>query len=310
MAKDSDDRSFRGIACPRCGHLVGAMTDAHYDEYFRNGLSTCDGCQQRFDPWTLMVDQLRRDHPYQPGIVTLGFAAITYARFSLGRHKSQRIALSSLRVPADARLARVMFNSDLAEGGFIRAVSSEQVIRRDYISDVIDVYGVPMGNNPPAASSVLMRAIWIRPHEDPEMEQLVAAAEAFSNRSYRQVVLSASVAVEEKLFAIMSEFFVRFGGKDRVDSFLRQGATYGHQVGFMLPALMSFTSAPPMPEKLRAGLAELKRLRNKVAHKREEITIAQAAGALVAATFGYWYLKLYGPLLLGVRPPFGDPLAT
>lgn len=140
-------------------------------------------------------------------------------------------------------------------------------------------------------------AIWLPPPPEPEIEPLLSAAKAFTTNDFRGAIVPAQIAVELKMSQVLTAHFGQFGSKDDVQSFLNNGATYGHQLRFLVPSLFGAVGAPELPEDVRVALQSLRKKRNQVGHEHAATERSEAGLMLLAALFGYWYLRIYGSRL-------------
>ena len=84
--------------------------------------------------------------------------------------------------------------------------------------------------------------------EDEEAwNNLITAFEFFLNKSYDSVVIPANVAVESKLSRVLFEVLRSVASNERIDSFLSDAATYGHQLNVLLPLITQFIEMPSLP---------------------------------------------------------------
>jgi hypothetical protein len=108
------------------------------------------------------------------------------------------------------------------------------------------------------------------------------------------VVIPANVAVESKLNRMLSQTLSAVVSNERVDRFLTDAATYGHQLNVLLPFVTSIMGLPELPNHVRGILNKLKKNRNELAHKgklAKGTTEQDAAEYLCAAFFSFVYMN-------------------
>jgi hypothetical protein len=142
---------------------------------------------------------------------------------------------------------------------------------------------------------------WV-PHTggDYAWQNLVHAFEAFMAERYEATVIPANVGVESTLGQILSAFVEKSASRDRVKSFLEDGATYGHQLNVILPNLIRLFHLPPFSAHIRGFLNRLRELRNELAHRgflEKSLGKEAAAQYLCAALFAFHYINLVRPAL-------------
>ena len=131
--------------------------------------------------------------------------------------------------------------------------------------------------------------------EDEEAwNNLISAFEFFLNKAYDSVVIPANVAVESKLNRVLFEVLRPAASNERIDSFLSDAATYGHQLNVLLPLITRFIEMPSLPDHIRGILNRLRKCGNTVSHEGKlpiPTTVRHAAEYLCAAFFTFVYLK-------------------
>jgi len=285
--------NYTGFACPACHRSSPPVTDEDYDAYFRGRHWTCPHCPHQSSLWKLIGELVRNEHPLTPGAVGLGLATTSLGHFPLRADEWLTIDLSAMGVPPEADVISVV----MTPGAAVFPLAHMQQTRPGPVPHAFSLFGKSLELDATEAIVNLM-CIWFSPGQDPTLQPLVAAVEACTNARFREAVVPASVAVEDKLGAALYMHYSQFAGRKTVDEFLSNGATFGYQLNPLLRSLMALVGAPELPTEVASGLSQLRTLRNKVAHEHREITRASAADVLVAAIFGYRYISLYESMLI------------
>jgi hypothetical protein len=145
---------------------------------------------------------------------------------------------------------------------------------------------------------------WIpQSEDDASWESLVDAFEAIYAGDLVDVVLPANIGVEVRLNRFLDDFIqTRTGiGRERVENFLKDGATYGHQLDVVLPLVVALTGVPAIPAPVAAGLSRLKKERNAIAHTgtpRNPVDKSAAVEMGVSAVLGCVYIDYLRKKLL------------
>ena len=108
------------------------------------------------------------------------------------------------------------------------------------------------------------------------------------------MIVPANVAVESAMSRLLTSYLERFVSKKRVEEFLENAATYGHQLNVVLPVIASLTSLPLIPDHVRGALNKLRELRNDLAHSgapKQQLDHATSAELLCGALFGFHYVR-------------------
>lgn len=150
--------------------------------------------------------------------------------------------------------------------------------------------------------------------DDSSWTSLVDAFECFHDKDYTAMLVPANVAVESRMGRMLGDLLMKRVslGKERVERFLQDGATYGHQIDVLLPLIVAMTGAPPLRDRVAAGLKQLRTLRNAIAHRGEpgrKVDQDLAGELLVAALLGVVYVEMLREILLPVVTP-RDPDAA
>ena len=146
-----------------------------------------------------------------------------------------------------------------------------------------------------------MLIFWIEPEAlDLPDARLVDAVDCFTNGWYRRMILSSSAAVEALLLSIVRFEMKRVANDDTVEGFLRDAATYAHQLGILVPYIATQHSFPLLPPSVVTSLRRMRELRNAIAHGRgtERPTHDDACNLLANALVATRYLSSLAQILL------------
>lgn len=141
--------------------------------------------------------------------------------------------------------------------------------------------------------------------DDQSWECLANAYRALRERTGNtlDLLVSANVSVEARLGRLLTDFLHERVGlvPGRTKSFLKDGATYGHQLSALLPMVCRLTGLPELPPRVYQGLVALKGLRNEVGHGgalEKPLSLPRCAELLVCAAMGTQYVDLLRKRLL------------
>lgn len=138
--------------------------------------------------------------------------------------------------------------------------------------------------------------VWTpRSKDDASWESIVDAFEALNAGDYLDALVPANVAFEVRLGRLFNDLIRAKTsiGKERVASFLSDGATYGHQLDVLLPFVCAVLALPQVPESVALGLKNLKKHRNSLAHTGEPykpVDKDEAVRLAVSAVLGCVYV--------------------
>jgi hypothetical protein len=216
-----------------------------------------------------------------------------------------RVNLEEHGIPVDAKIIHRSYCGHGGEGFLMALESLGQNPDAFVMKDHVHVYGASLPDEPCTTyNEYSLSVTWAEPSADDEAwNSLIEAFESYANGRLPKVIIPANVAVELSLEAALKAFLTASGlGKEAVGTFLKDGATYGHQLKVLLPALASLTPAPSLPEAIWSSLKGLLSARHAMAHtgktRGPALVRNQVAEWLAAALFGFHYVRLVGPILL------------
>ena len=300
-----------GIYCEHCWHSYkfndkAAVIAAYFNETLR---LQCDDCGNSMDLWNATLKSIKKAEltMIEEHCVALE-ARRSIVETQLPASQITEVVFADTGIPTDAIILNINYNATLkgevlgGSGGSIQPVEiySNPLVRR--INPLkVSFYGVPHGEPPFPETYLTMGVTWIpnKPN-DIAWEFLLNAFLYYIDDRYHGAVLAANASVETLLGTLMFNFLRGKASNDNVEQFLKNGATYSHQLNILLPAFLSGTDIPLLPERIRGALNGLRKLRNDLAHGTvppQSITPDRAAEALCAAVFGNYYINFAGPLL-------------
>ena len=151
-------------------------------------------------------------------------------------------------------------------------------------------------------TEICVAVFWIpNASSDVSWQQMNQSLMLYEHNDYMQSLISANIAVEIKLEEIIDKILsnVENISNAHKNGFMRNVATYSHQLNVLLPLIASLKGFPILDDDIRGQLNSLRDNRNKIAHtgKAKIASKADAAELLVAAVFGLQYLRLIDQLL-------------
>jgi hypothetical protein len=280
------------IACPECGNVHPRVLPDLFAAYFGAVPVECPSCGKPIDWWLAILSATRKHFMLTGAFQVLG-ANTTIFEASLRKETVTLIDFVSQGVPEQAIILSVNYTG---QGELLPIQIHSNVPRYDPLNKEVAVYGASFGKDLPDAG-VAVAVTWIAPGFDEiGIRQLIDAARAYDAKRYDSLIVPANVAVESALGTAMYDWLTAFCGKERVETFLADAATYSHQLNVLLPVACYTIGVKPLPEHIRGVLNQLRGLRNDVAH-RGVLSISPskdlAAEILTAAVFGFNYAQLF-----------------
>ena len=228
-------------------------------------------------------------------------AKVTLIPIYLTANQTKIVNFIDSGVPEKSHIVCINYTPE--NGIFPLEVHGNQPMRGEQPKQVT-LFGRPVVEGSSRKAKINIAVTWI-----PESikfapwQSLIEAIDAFAQKRYARIVIPANVFVETLTRSVLSEVMVKMLPRERVDEFLSNAASYSYQINVLLPIFATFLALQPMPEKVRGMLNRLRKLRNSVAHGRDqdiEIDRHEAAELLCAALLGSSYC-LYVQSRIGDR---------
>lgn len=222
-----------------------------------------------------MVDQLKF------GVFGSRYAAVganvVVAEVRIRRDQPILLDFQTLAIPEAAEIEEIALTPSGSVEGHLHPVFLKDPEIGQPATDKPVIYPVPIG---PGAdeNEVSVLIVWRSRSavSDPAQEALLGGVRAAHRRDHLGAIISSNAAMELALGSAMTAWLEKHGiGRDRRKQFLESDATYGPQLAVLLPVAATTVGLAPVPERAKAALARLRKLRNDVAH-----------GGLQAATIG------------------------
>jgi hypothetical protein len=280
--------------CTHCDEFI-PIKDARIAQlYFATSEIPCPFCKRPLDLWDVLLKEIREVWPLNVFALVGAQGVITTIR--LLPDEPFKLSLTDLAIPRDAKILDINYTS---QDGSLIALESQTNNPHRFIHDIrheIVLHPVPFRyGEPKTETTVLVSITWV-PHtaNDEAWENLINACRAYYSHQFWSAVMPANVAVEARLARLLTSFLEQFVGRERVNRFLEDAATYSYQLNVLLPVFAELRRIPQLPDKIRGHLNSLRSLRNAIAHKgtiqppcQEDI-----ANSLCAALFAFHYLNL------------------
>ncbi len=293
------------LSCVHCGAAI-RPTDEAFLEYFEQGRVTCVYCGRANDWWEQMVTIVRDSSWIASQVFRVIGAQWTLTRFFLERERVTTLDLKDHGVPEDATILDISYTPHSSGEGWLTPTEIQsnhpyrdnQVIRHYHV-----YYPVPMpvGKQAVERTEIGVSVVWVRHSADNEaLRSLVSAFRYFYTEQYVHAAIPANVAVEFTLKGMLTTLMRSVAGKDKVDGFLINAATYSDQLDILLPLLAKLLAFPALQSHIYDHLRTLRRYRNAIGHRgapNQPIPMAEMANCLTAVVFALRYLTLLEPRL-------------
>lgn len=286
------------VRCLSCGAPI-QIDDKNFESFFEGCDIQCPSCVQHVDWWKTALREISENFMLNQAF-SLVSARSTIFPILLRPNQTASYKLTNFGIPPDAKVLYVNYTP---QGNLFPAELHGNVPTAKTSRQEVYLWPVPPRNgDTPEDTKLNIFVTWV-PHSqlDDSWKNMIASFEAYVANDYPSCVVPANVAVESSLSITLSSYLPGFVGKDRTKSFLKDAATYSHQLNVILPLLAGLLNLPSLPEHVRGFLNSLRGLRNDIVHlgaTEKPLSKEQCAELLCAALFGFQYVLLLRKKLL------------
>jgi len=295
------------VECPNCNFAVPFQNEIPVGYFHGRQTEPCGRCGKPFDWWGSILKGIKENFMMTRALVVIG-ARSTLFKVVLDSENLTKINLTDHGVPADAKILSVDYTPQTPMWYPTEILGNRpfKYRRERLVSHILELYPWPVETPLKAVPEMVVNAVWLVPvNDDESWTNLLDAFIYYIHDEYQSVIIPANTAVECALGKLLGGWLTRVASKDYVENFLKDGATYGHQLNVLLPALLTCLNGPVLRDDLRGLLNRLRTLRNKIVHEGTppvKISKDDCAEVLCAALFGVHYVQLIKPYL--------DPVAA
>jgi len=283
------------IACPLCNKLLRYDDTLITLEYFSGSLPTCPECGKTIDWFVAVLRAVRMEHFNFLILAPIGVQSFV-VRIILKPGQQYSLDFREYGLPENAKILDINYTPE--GGGLFPLEMQGNSPLRDRERHVRSLYPVALLKQSGDASDTKVNVLvtWIsHTADDISWQNLVDAFIAYSEGNLNRAIIPANVAIESKLSRLMDNVLRRFAAKRNIEDFLKDAATYSHQLNVLLPLIAHILKVPMLPENIRGQLNRLRGHRHKLAHEgslTSPVTREDVAELIVAALFSFHYLRL------------------
>ena len=283
------------IACPLCNELLRYDDTLITLEYFSGSLPTCPKCGKNIDWLVAVLRAVKMEHFNFLILAPIGVQSIV-VKVLLKPGQQYLLDFRKYGLPDNAKILDLNYTPD--GGGLFPLEMQGNSPLRERERLVRNLYPVALLKHTSDAGDTNVNVLvsWIsHTAEDISWQNLVDSFIAYSEGNFNRAIIPANVAIESKLAQLMDNVLQRFAAKRTVEDFLKDAATYSHQLNVLLPLIAHILKVPMLPEKIRGQLNRLRGHRHKLAHEGKlfsPLTREDIAELIVAALFSFHYLRL------------------
>jgi hypothetical protein len=280
--------------CSECGEQL-KVHDEYIILYFSGIPITCSACSNKLDWWKIVLRETHDNFMLNQAFMQIGAKSKIF-QLRLSPNERTHYKLSDYGIPENARILYVNYTPYTEGGnGYFPIEMTGNVPTRRYPRNEVTLWPVPLGEGTAEYSEVSVYVTYVDHSElDEPWENLVNAYDLYVSEQYESCIVPANVAVESTLSIFLTHYLKKFAGKNRVKTFLEDGATYSHQLNVVLQFVVKTNSLPELPGHIRGCLNQLRSLRNQMAHNGKTdktMTKKIASELLCASLFGFKYIQ-------------------
>lgn len=297
------------VICTECNAPITIQAQYIVD-FLRNQSVTCPRCNKNINWWNVVLNVIKDNFMLYHAFAPIG-AQSTAFKVKLKLGERAHFKFSDHGIPVDASILYVNSTPEGNEGGFLFPLDAHHgnvTTTYRFMKDEVTVFPLPFGNvKPDKEYTASVFVTWIpKTADDESWANLVNAFVAYANDQYEAAIVPANIAMESALSKFLDGYLSRFAGKERVENFLDNAATYSHQLNVMIPLLTSLVQLTKLPDDIRGLLNRLRDYRNQMVHSGKLdklLSKDDVADVLCAALFGFRYIQL----LQSEVPPASSP---
>jgi hypothetical protein len=284
--------------CTNCGENCGEYIkeiDNNIERYFSGHSIVCQKCITKLDWWKVVHNEIHDNFMLNSAFMQIGAKSKIFT-LVLKPNKRTNYKLSDYGIPESAKVLYINYTPYTEGGnGYFPIEMTGNIPTRKYSRSETVLWPVPIGEGNAEYTEVSVYVTWVEHSDlDESWGNLVSAFEHYSCEEYESCIVPANVAVESTLSIYLTSYLQNFAGKDRVKTFLEDGATYSHQLNVVLPILTKLNGVAELPSHIRSGLNKLRALRNQMAHNGKTdkpLTKEVASEVLCSSLFGFRYIQ-------------------
>lgn len=289
-------------SCPSCHYVLPPIEECA-PIFFETGSVLCRNCANSMNLWEAALGYARAlEGPW--GLTSLG---ATESRISICMEtdKYYEIDLAEHGIPLGSKVLSVTYNSIWKETGSVFPLEAHgNSPSRTYKDNTLRLICRPLGEGAlPRGGEVAIGVTWVRTENSVAWPYLVVAIESLAERDYSPALVFSQSAVEISMMPVIARRLERHASIESVRDFMSGNLNYSHACNIVLPYLCGELNIPKMPDAIRGALNRLRKRRNDIIHKgvrSKTIPYEEAIAGVLAARFGYEYMRWVEPKLLAV----------
>lgn len=289
--------------CPNCRETI-PISPQYITNYFLGKVQTCSSCSIEFDWWKVVLREVHDNFMFNMAFMQIGAESKSFT-ILLKPNQRTHYKLSDHGIPEGSNVLYVNYSPYTPGGnGYFPIEISGNIPTRRYPRNEVVLWPMPLGNGSAEVTEVSVYVSWVdHSDSDESWKNLVNAFELYVSDQYESSIVPANVAVESACSMLLTGYLEKFAGKDKVQTFLEDGATYSHQLNVVVPLIARLNKLAVLPDHIRGGLNRLRTLRNQMAHKGKPdmpLTKTDTSEVLCAALFGFRYFQYAQSELCGL----------
>lgn len=288
------------IRCSSCSYLM-PIEERFFEGYFEGQKVSCRQCGHGSDFWEMAALEAKENWMSNQ-VFGLVFARHTIFKIILRPNEVAQYKLIDYGLPPNAEVLYVNYSPN--GGGLFPLEMHGNVATERRPRQHVYLWPRPLSREKtPEATEVNCFVTWVPMSTyGHAWRNLVKALDMYSSGEYLSAIVPANVAVESSLTPMLAEYLPQHIGSKKSKEFLKDGASYSHQLNAVLPLITSLLNIPKLPDHIRGKLNELRDHRNQVAHHgvlKDDLTQEQVSALICAAVFGFQYMRYVNARLSG-----------
>lgn len=252
------------VLCLNCNGFLD-FEPSNFIDFMQKKSTKCPSCQNSIN-WFDVVKKGIFDNFMENAALGYVGCKNSIFNFVIEPNTPKELDFENYGIPSNARI--LFINYTPQDGNLFPIEMHGNTSTLRFKKNKVLLYPRPFHNDEQLmTTTVSVLVSWFVPNDfDNTLLNLLEGFEEYIHGNYLSVFIPANVAIENTIYRVMDEFLKEFASTKKVEEFLTNNATYGHQLSILLPMFLSIKQQEKIPDSMMGNLSRLRRLRNEYAH--------------------------------------------
>lgn len=281
------------VTCVHCNNFLNFEPSIFVD-FIQLKPSNCSSCQKSINWFDVVKNGIFHNFMENAALSYVG-CKNSILSFEMEPETPKELNFESYGIPSNAHILYINYTPQSGNLFPIEMHGNTSTTR--YKKNKVFLYPRPFDHkaNELVNTKISAYVCWFVPDDfDNAVLNLFEAFEEYIHGNFLSVFMPANVAIENTIYRLMDEFLKEYSSKNKVEEFLTNNATYGHQLSILLPMFLKVKGYSEIPDYIMANISRLRKLRNKYAHNGKIDNLPskiEIAEILASCLFVFHYIK-------------------